>query len=352
MSTAQTLVARWGRSNDAALHARQFLERRLGADPERVFTASDYRYAADCLYGVGNGPHGEVLDAIAAADHELQTVSQTWVHRYDNRPLTAWERAAQEALHSGQVVEHSRAGHGIDGAWYAPASIRRGERPAVVVRTSAGTRFVVPFANTSEMTSWLMNRAPEATGPLQTSRNGPVTRSGREEELLACAIRNPQEAPRLLSRVGPETMTADLRAELAIAVKWATETGGTPEYSVIGEAYARRLLRAPGTAAEEIEWPAMRRAMTYLRRLAETPVTPKQASEAAIWLARADTEAARIAAGRSNAPAHGTTAVPAQTARTSPSLAPTSAVQQRALAAQPVQATPEVPGPRGPIQQM
>ena len=330
LSMAQSLVARWGRSNDAALHARQYLERGLNADPERVFTASDYRYAADCLHGVGQQAHGEVLEAIAAADAELRAASRAWLHRYDQRPLTAAERYSLAELSSGQVASHSRAGHGIDGAWYAPASYRRNGRPAVVVTTSAGTRIVVPFASAAESMAWLANRSPEASGPLMTVANGPGTRTGREEELLAWLMRWPGDAPRMLSGLSPATWTTHLRSELAGALAWTTERGGAPEYTVIGEAFARRLLRAPGIAADEIGWPRMTRAMTYMRRLAETPVTQRQAAEASGWLARADLEAAEFERGPR-------AAVPAQTAARPPKL---------------IEPPPGVPEPGGPVRQM
>lgn len=302
LSTAQTLVARWGRSNDAALHARQVLERGLGADPERTFTVDDYRYAADCLFGIGEPAHGEVLEAIAATDAEFQGASRSWLHRYDQRPLTAAERYSLAELSSGQVVSRTRPGHGIDGGWYAPASYQRNGRPAVVVTSSAGTRFVVPFASSSDAMEWLANRSPEMEGPLRTTVDGPVTRPGREEEVLAWLLRWPGDAPSLLSQLSPTTWTTHLRAELADALRWTTERGGQPEYSVIGEAFARRLLRAPGPFAEEIGWPGMTRAATYMRRLAETPVTHRQATEAVGWLAKADAEALRSVPGPRLAP--------------------------------------------------
>ena len=61
---------------------------------------------------------------------------------------------------------------------------------------------------------------------------------------------------------------------------------------MIAEAFGRRLLRAPGTAAEDIGWPGATRAMAYLQRLAATPVTEAQARSSAEAIAQADAAAA------------------------------------------------------------
>ena len=51
LATAMRLIAAGGRSNDACLHARQFLEHALGAPQQRPFTSADYRHAADWVDG-------------------------------------------------------------------------------------------------------------------------------------------------------------------------------------------------------------------------------------------------------------------------------------------------------------
>jgi hypothetical protein len=67
--------------------------------------------------------------------------------------------------------------------------------------------------------------------------------------------------------------------------------GGTPGYTVIAEAYGRRLLRAPADAAQDIGWPNATRAMAYLNRLVVTPITESQAAAAAGLLAAVDADA-------------------------------------------------------------
>lgn len=100
-------------------------------------------------------------------------------------------------------------------------------------------------------------------------------------------------------------MTTHLRAELLAAWKWTTAAGGAPGFGVIAEAYGRRLLRAPGAMAEDIGWPNATRAMAYLHRLAETPVTEAQARASATAIARADAAAAAGVGGVAGAPRQG-----------------------------------------------
>jgi hypothetical protein len=128
-------------------------------------------------------------------------------------------------------------------------------------------RGIVNFANTEDAAAWLAARSAGVTGPLPTSATGPASRTAREEELLAFLAREPGRGTRLAGMAGPATFTTHLRAELFAALRWATAAGGTPGYSVIAEAYGRRLLRVPADAAKDIGWPNATRAMAYLNRL-------------------------------------------------------------------------------------
>lgn len=333
VTRAQRLMAAGGRSNDAVQHGRQYLERAFGADPEASFTRADYEFAGDWLYGAGRQAHGEVMESIAAVDGELRAAWPSWRHRYDGRPLTAAERGAEEQLRTGQVVERSRPGHGIDGGWYGAAWYPRTGQPAVVVTTSALTREVIPFGDVAGARAWLDSRSPRSTGPLPATAAGPAaSRTAREEELLAWLVRSPGDTAAAMADLGPAAWTTHLRAELAAALRWSTETGGTPGFGVIAGNFGRRLLRAPGPAAEEIGWPHATRAMTYLQRLASTPVTRQQAREAAHRLATAD--AAALAMAPSSAPL--APSAPARPARPSPHPVP------------PVLPPPPVPQP-GPV---
>jgi hypothetical protein len=292
LATAMRLIAAGGRSNDACLHARQFLEQALGAGGQRTLTSADYRQAAVLLHRDRcSFALGDVMETLADTDAELRAAVPAWHARYAARPETQPERQAAAQLRTGDVKESGQASHGLDGAWYTRAWYPRSGKPAVVVTSSALSEEIVNFANTEDARSWLESRSPASIGPLRTTATGPVTRTAREEELLAFILRDPQAGMGMASLAGPATWTTHLRAELFAAWRWATAEGGAPGYGVIAAAYTRRLLRAPAAAAEDIGWPDATRAIAYLQRLAATPVTPAQASAAATALAEADTTA-------------------------------------------------------------
>ena len=231
------------------------------------------------------------MDALASVTWELQAAAPAWHNRYAARPQTQPERIAADQIRNGDVVESGHAGPGIDGAHYSRAYYPRSGKPAIVITTSAMTEEIVNFANTHDAAAWLASRSAGITGPLPTSATGPASRTAREEELLAFLAREPGRGARLAGMAGPATFTTHLRAELFAALRWATAVGGTPGYSVIAEAYGRRLLRAPAAAAGDIGWPNATRAMAYLNRLVVTPVTESQAAAAAGLLAAVDAAA-------------------------------------------------------------
>ena len=293
LATAMRLIAAGGRSNDSALHARQFLEQALSAGGMGPLASADYRSAAALLHRDQHSlALGDVMEALADAGAELRATVPAWHARYAARPETQLERQAAAQLRTGEVKESGQAARGLDGAWYTRAWYPRSGKPAVVVTSSALSEEIVNFANAADARSWLESRSPATVGPLRTTANGPVTRTAREEELLAFLIRDPRAGRGVITALAkPDTWTTHLRAELFAAWRWATAEGGAPGYGVIAAAYTRRLLRAPAAAAEDIGWPGATRAIAYLQRLAATPVTPAQASAAVTALAEADTTA-------------------------------------------------------------
>jgi hypothetical protein len=352
VTRAGQIIAAGGRTNDSALHGRQFLERALGADPQASFGARDYRTAARRVEDAGRSAHGDVLETIAAADAELRAPWPAWERRYDDRPQTAAERDADAQIRLGAVVEKGKAGHGVDGAWYTRAYYTHSGRPAVVVTSSALTEELAPFASVAEADAWLRSRAPDTTGPLLTSANGPaLPRTVKEEEVLARLLRVPSEAASMAALLGPGTWSTHLRAELFTTLRWLTSAGGTPDYSGVAEAFTRRLLRAPGWAADDIGWPNATRAMSYLQRLAATTVTAGQARLAAEALAHGDavavnaTQSRRAADARASRPQR-----PAHVPTVRPSLPP---AQVRAAGPPLLQPPPGLqPGPGGPVPRM
>jgi hypothetical protein len=302
VTRAGQIIAAGGRTNDAALHGRQYLEHALRAVQFASLTGHDYRYAARQMEDAGRTAHGDILETIAAADAELRAAWPAWEHRYDGRLTTVADRDVDTQIHLGALMETGRPGQGVDGAWYRRAYYSRSGKPAVVITTSAMTEEVANFANTEDAGRWLTSRSPESAGPLATTVNGPTTRTAREEEVLAWVVRKPGDTEAFAQLVGAVTWTTHLRAELFATMSWLTSGGGSPGYGVIEETFFRRLLRAPGSAAAEIGWPGAARAMAYLQRLAATTVTPGQARLSAEALARAETVVGAPAPGRITRP--------------------------------------------------
>lgn len=294
VTRAGQIIAAGGRSNDACLHARQFFEGVLLPSPETVLTVGDYRYAAGRLHGAGRAVHAETLEALGATDNEWQAARPSWEARYRDRSATAAERDAASLISAGLVAERGKPGHGTDGAWYARGIDHRTGQPAVIVTTSAMTRDIVSFPTVPVANAWLRSRAPETAGPLVRTAD---TRGIREEEILAWLLRHPGGTGQVAEQTGQAAWTTHLRAELFATLSWLTVGGGTPDYSVIAEAYTRRLLRAPRWAAADIGWPGADRAMTYLQRLAATPVTDRQARSAVDAVAGADATAKATSPG-------------------------------------------------------
>ena len=288
LASAGRVIAMGGRTNDACLDARQFLEQQLGADPKVTLTLGDYRHAANALYSAGMAAGGDILDVIAPTGAELGGAARAWQARYAHRQPTAAERFAASRVSRGEVIVKDEQCLGIDGASYARAWYPHSGKPAIVVTFSGGTREIVNFANRDDAQAWMTGRAPEATGPLRTTATGPGTRTAREEEALAFLLRDPSRAAPVARLLAPQSMTTHLRAEaLAAWHKLAPGEGG-PAFEAVASWYSRSLLRAPRWAASEIGWPGAGRAMAYLDRLAATPVTEPQARAAAEFLATAD----------------------------------------------------------------
>jgi hypothetical protein len=287
LAAAGRVIAAGGRSNDACLDARQFLEHQLGADPKVTLTLGDYRHAANALYSAGMAAGGDILDVIAPTEAELGGAARAWQARYAHRQPTADERHAASRISRGEVIVKDDQCRGIDGASYARAYYPHSGKPAIVVTFSGGTREIVNFANRDDAWAWVTGRAPEASGPLRTTATGPGTRTAREEEALAFLLRDPSRAAPVARLLAPDSMTTHLRAEvLAAWHKLAPDDGG-PQFEAVASWYSRSLLRAPRWAADEIGWPGASRAMAYLDRLAATQVTEPQARAAAELLSYA-----------------------------------------------------------------
>lgn len=293
---AGQIIAGGGRSNDAVLHGRQWLENRLGADPEAEITGRDYRHAAYRIGRIADSSirpeHSEILETIADADGELAAARPRWANRYLGRPDTLSERRTTGWLTTGSLTERGKSVVGVDGGVYRQAFFRKGSRPAVVVTNSALTQDAVVFLGIPEARRWWESRRLQSGSLMTTADLGVPARPAQEEEVLAWLVQQPSNIRAVTADLGPSAMTSHLRAELFEALAWTTKYGGSPEPQTIAEAFGRRLLRAPGWV--DVGWPGASIAANYLQRMLATPVSGGQAKAAVKAIAASDAEAVQF----------------------------------------------------------
>jgi hypothetical protein len=305
-------------SADPYLRARRLIEDELRARPDEI-PEWDFRRAAGQLRASGLRAESNVLARIADTSGLLAEVSQDWHGRYLGRPPTVDEENDARRLNTGQVTILDRAqAPGCDGALYVSARLEvpGGACPlAVVITTDAGAEEVVTgFRHEYEHQAWrsdrgLSNRASERAepcdGPLDSAVTGPWCRAAREELVLAFLMRGGalgfgiDDAGSGTGRLQTHTFSTYSRSECFTAVRTAgllARGNGdelTPDVAL--RELERRLLRAPGWAADQIGWPFGRLALAYARRLAATPVTREEARASARKLLLDDTVAANNA---------------------------------------------------------
>jgi hypothetical protein len=297
---------------DPYLRARRLIEDELRAVPDEI-QEWDFRRAAGRLRAVGCGEESGVLARIADTSGLLAEVSRDWHGRYLGRPPTVDEENDARLLNTGQVkiLERTQT-PGCDGALCVPAiaELPGGAcRLAVVITADAGAEEVVTgFRHEYAHEAWLSDRgiwsADPPGGPLDSAVTGPWCRTAREELVLAFLMRGGDLGSGLgdssgTGRLQARTFSTYSRSECFTAARTAgllARGNGeelSPDHTL--RELERRLLRAPGWAADHIGWPFGPLALAYARRLAATPVTAKEARTAARKLLLDDAIAARNA---------------------------------------------------------
>jgi hypothetical protein len=310
---ALRIIAERGDDTDAWLLARRAAEYELRAGPDGGLTGQVYRDAAAALREFGHEAEAAGLEAIAATSTHLDQASLSWRARYEGRPMTTAEQADFELLENGSIQPYQpNKTAGTDGAFYSAANRvepSAAASPVVIVTTPAATlEIITGFRDENQQTAWLADRtAPGSTGPdqpapLASCLSGPACRTAREEQVLARLVQHGDPGGELTTRLLTWTFCTYARSETYLA--WCTSAGDTarPETAQIRTELARRLLRAPGWAADYVGWPFGQRALAYFDRLAATPVTRDQATAAARELVREDTEAMKLASHRTPLP--------------------------------------------------
>ena len=323
---ARELIRHAGGGTDSCLRARRIVEYELNAGPDGIGEWV-FREAAAVLRAADRAAESEALAGIADTSGLLAAVSREWHGRYLGRPLTVAERVDAGLVHSECVRlggRHPRPGD--DGALYAPGSITGpggGPHPVAVVFTHAGTAEVVTgFRHEHEQAAWLSSRGLDtlnpAAEPLAMALDGPWCRTVREELVLAWLLRGGHPASGEQGcdpgQLAARAFTTYARSECYLAWRAVARDGEQGADGAVAGAVraelARRLLRAPGWAAEYVGWPFGELALAYAGRLAATPVSDVQGKTAARELIREDKQAAEIASRASPASSRAVRLVP------------------------------------------
>jgi hypothetical protein len=313
---ARELIRRAGGGADACLRARRIVEYELNAGPDGIGEWV-FREAAATLRAAGRPAESAALADIADTSGLLAAASREWHGRYLGRPPATAERADADLVHSECVRlggRHPRPGD--DGALYAPGTITGpgGEpHPVAVVFTHARTAEVVTgFRHEYEQAAWLASRGLDtlqpAASPLTGTLDGPWCRTAREELVLAWLLRGSPgrgDAGDETGQLAARAFSTYARSECYLAWRTVTRDGGPGADGTVAGAVraelARRLLRAPGWAAEYVGWPFGEFALAYADRLAATSVSDVRGRTAARELIREDRQAAEIASRASPA---------------------------------------------------
>ncbi|HZR48419.1 MAG TPA: hypothetical protein VFB06_02770 [Streptosporangiaceae bacterium] len=301
MGRAARYISGGQRSSDACLKARRYLEYHWHLDPARLPGEADYRAAARWLEKAGHEQAAVVLEAVAGTDAELRAAAQAWTARYAGRPAADAEALLARHLADGTVTTGpANPVLGVDGSWYQLAALGLGAglaaEPAVLVTTMTGRDLVTGFAAERAAISWIGDRMRSAgrKGPLADPAVEHLPRVTLEEHVLAWLLRQRRALPADGPALTALPWTADCRREFAAALHTATSRDRRAGPREAAAELARRMLRAPGWAADQVGWPAGMAAQDYLKRLAATPV-PEAPARHALAVLTLDPTAADLA---------------------------------------------------------
>jgi len=279
------------RSNDACLRARRYLEWRWRLDPLRLPGGQEWQDAAQYLDRSGQGAAAVVLQAAADIDGELRAVAAAWTARYAACPAGDAETALARLLTDGTVRPAGDPVPGVDGSVYqladaCPAPGYPAE-VTVLVTTMTGRDLAAGFATPDAALAWLSGRSRNpgqaASGkwrPLGDPAVEHLPRVTLEEHALGWALHHAGTLPGSGAGLGDLAWSADCRREIAAALGTLTRHGEQARLPEVAAQLARRMLRAPGWAADQVGWPAGEWAQHYLGRLAATPVRETAARQA------------------------------------------------------------------------
>jgi hypothetical protein len=266
---------------------------------------ADYQEAEVLLPDLSDDPDGSG-GLVALAEPGLAEARQSWRARYEVLRVTAAEQRDFALLASGSVVR--RPGdtevRGIDGALYSPARYLLGTfgvyRPVAIVVTPASTVEVVQaFRSSDERDAWLTDRIRVTPECLSGGHLSEVSRTAREERVLAWLLQHGAGHVPEASRLRPEMFRTYSRSEIFLAWRAAEAESSAsgaagPDRGLITAKLAERLRLVPAWAGSYVGWPTGQLAMAYLSRLMATQGDVELVREAAWQLADEDGEARTV----------------------------------------------------------
>lgn len=289
---------------DRWLLLRRMAEYEIRRGPADEIGDEVFRLAAEKLREQDDEDGARAMEAIAAAGDALRNADLDWLHRYDGRPVTTAERAANDLLVKGVIWPEELDGvTGIDGASYGPVGLARDSGdllPAVLTITHTGSLEIVSgFEDPAERNAWLTDRVLGRAAPVDGLPPGPPTamagavtgpecRTQHEERILAWLLQGGTAVGEDIRSLESYVFSTYSRSEIYLAWRSIVDSAGG-EGPVPGEVrheLARRLLRAPAWADQAVGWPFGHHALAYFDRLAATPVTRDQVESAARGLIR------------------------------------------------------------------
>jgi hypothetical protein len=184
---------------------------------------------------------------------------------------------------------------------YAPARYLLGAfgayRPVAIVITPASTvEIVQAFKSSDERDAWLADRTRVTPEGLSGGHLSGVSRTAREERVLAWLLRHGASRIPEASGLRPEMFRTYSRSEIFLA--WRADAADSaavgaagPDRELITAKLAERLRRVPAWAGSYVGWAAGQLAMAYLHRLMATQGEVELVREATWRLADEDGEA-------------------------------------------------------------
>jgi hypothetical protein len=264
---------------------------------------ADYQETEILLPDSSDDPDGSG-ELAPPAEYELAEAGQSWRDRYEVLRVTAAEQRDFALLASGLVVR--RPGdtevRGIDGALYSPARYLLGTfgayRPVVIIVAPASTVEVVQaFRSSEERDAWLADRTRVTPERLSGGHLSGVSRTAREERVLAWLLQHGAGRIPEASGLWPEMFRTYSRSEIFLAWRAAESAAAGaagPDRELITVKLAERLRLVPAWAGSYVGWPVGQLATAYLRRLMATQGDVELAREAAWQLADEDGEARTV----------------------------------------------------------